>query len=388
MLEALDREEAQIERVHLDVRIGERQEMVSISAVDRELRVVCSDGDSDGPFAEAALHFLAGHDSPRSVEAAVSRPSNPPRAKAPFAPLAEALDELLTAVARAGVENASTATPVEEAVEQVLRTAPTPTPVGLGRVVGRLRQALSRSDVDTTARVLEGTARLVRHLRSESGSRDDATRLAVWLGQPEHRERMETLQDRAMFEVAREWVAGTERRAIQRRYLVCTQSGEVFCEERARHHAASIGPSPRQIRIGLAEVRRGAVPRRIRLLQYEVTAELGNGLIQVEDVAQTRFERLVELYRKALLSFPALSEPVVVVKARLHAGGLRLRDTNDHVLSMTGDDALLARVEAVTESAELRWVAGKLTDVDGTLGLEPLSLALRRSGTTVFERLQ
>ena len=391
VLRAFDRGDAEVERATVEVNIGDRRALVSVAVIDGELVVVSSDGDSEGPFAEAALRFLAGEaPAVREKEATstkAARASVPPKPK-PFAPLADALDELLTAVARSGVDAAASATPVEEALEQVLRTAPSPTPVGLGRVVGRLRHALSQRDVDTTARVLEGTARLVRHLRSDGGSRDDATRLSVWLDQPELRERMETVHEREMFEVAREWVAGTERRAIQRRYLICTKTGEVFCEERARHHSASIGPSPRQLKIGLAEVRRGAVPRRIRLLQYEVTAELGNGLYRVEQVAQTRFDRLVELYRKSLLSFPALAEPVAVVKARLHAGGLLLRDSNDQVMALVGDDALLARVSQVTEESELRWVAGKLVDVDGTLALEPLSLALRRGGSTAFERLQ
>jgi len=379
-----------VTRGSFEVRVDGASELVTFSlSEDGTLRVMASDGRREGPFVEAALGLLAR--APAEEEPAVrARASMPPKPRSPYAGLADALDELLTAVCRLGADDAYLAPGVEEAVEQVLRTAPQPTPLGLARVIGRLRTELAVKNLEGLARVLEGTSRLAAHLRSEHQSGDDRRRISAWLDAPgQRRDAVQTVYDRDLLEVGRQWVAGLHRGSIQRRYLMCLATGRVYCEERRRADPASVGPSPRRVLAGLSEVESSVPPHRIRLLQYEVSPVIASQHIQdAGELAVADFSRLLETYRASLRAYPALAEPFVVLRARLHAGGRILRDEEDRALPLGGHQEVLRRFCELTGERTPLWVAGLLCDDDGALKLAPFSAAFPDGDDFVIERLR
>ena len=122
--------EGAVRRLTMDVDAEGRVEMVTLSLRDGELQCVCTDAQSDGPHVLAALRFVAGMEqreesSPPSpmVSAAGRSPEQSPEHE-----LAEALDDLLTAITRVGVQQAQYAPSVDAALERVVSTAPQPTP--------------------------------------------------------------------------------------------------------------------------------------------------------------------------------------------------------------------------------------------------------------------
>lgn len=373
-----------VSRASFEVEQDGRRELIVLSAEeDVPLRSVASDGRDDSAHLRAILELLAKAAPAPTATTAAQRRSMVPAPPASSS-VADAIDELLTAIVRAGIREGREATPVTEAIEQLLRQAQSPTPLGLNRGIGRLRVALGNGDVVGAARVLDGFSRLAHALREQG----EGPRVAAWLGTGARRGGS-TLYDRELVEVGREWLPGATRAALQRRYLVCTSTGEVFREERARNAQASVGGSARVILAGLSEVEKGPTPRRLRLLQYEVTPGLlQSKLERIGELAGSNIEREMANYKTALRAYPALCEPFVVLRLRLHAGGTVLRDDADRVLPLVGPRAVLSRLSAGSQTATLSWVAGRLGESDGALVLEPFGAAFRSGPTLRFERLR
>jgi len=111
--------EGSVRRLTVDIEVDGRVEMVTLSLRDEELQCVSSDGRMDGPHVLAALRFIAGAERrdesspPRPVVSVLGRSSE---LGAPN-DLAEALDDLLTAVTRVGVDKAQYAPSVDAALE-------------------------------------------------------------------------------------------------------------------------------------------------------------------------------------------------------------------------------------------------------------------------------
>jgi hypothetical protein len=272
----------------------------------------------------AALAWLAGGGTPAAATGAGlgvrARTAETPDAdggRERWDAIAEAVDDVVTAVVRLGVERALGSPSVDEAEERLAEVVGDPAPLGVARWVGRLRHALATFDVELTARQLDEGARLVVHLREGAPSREGRARLLGWLGThaPGAAPR-ETLSVRTLFEIGREWVAGFHRGEIQRRYLVDLASGEVFREERLRGAPASLGPCPRAVSLAFGEVEPGASPRRIRVLQYAVALEVRRDAWEkIEEHGRRDFVALADDYRHAVQSCPGLSEPFAVVLA-------------------------------------------------------------------------
>ena len=373
-------------RATLEIEVEGIRELVVLSSTSEgRLRAVASDGATEGPHVAAALAMMDGQAAAPSARHS-ELPTAPGTVGAPrvVSPFADALEELVTAVVRSGISNASAAVAVREGVERVLREAPRPTPPGLGRALARLRKGLTDGDVDVVARILDGGARLARDLRDEAITDEGRRRVAAWTVRPGTRSlAAESLNERELVEVGREWLASAGASgAVQRRYLVCTTTGEVFREEHLRGaREASVGPCPRTLRVGLAQVEEGPAPRRIRLLQYEVAPELtGPSHERLMEMAEREVSRVHENYRKWVRQYPALAEPVVILRAegRLRGsnGSLRLEDEEGGsigLLSAAGGAELFAEREA-EQSA--RWIAGRLTESEGSVVLEPVALGL------------
>ncbi len=386
----------EVSRVVLDVTAAGRTEIVTVSLRDGQLVVSSTGGADDRAHVAAALELIAGG------EAAAGRVSLLPvdgRASSPGTirtvddalpvtadrnALAEALDDLVVAVVRVGVREARSSATVDEAVGRIVAAAPSPLPLGISRWIGMLRAAMTVVDVDTVGRILEGASQVAAGLRDPGRGDEARRRIVAWLGATADTPGdVLRVSDRTLVEVAREYVNGVERAAIERRYLMCLDTGEILREERPRGAmTTSVGPCPRIVAVGLGEIEEGAAPRRIRLLQYAVTSTLGpDDWVRVEDVAQRRFDALASDYREAMRAYPGLAEPFVVVSPASCAREpeLVLLDGFDDPLPVSRADepAFAATLADLARDEDPAWVAGRLVDADGSLLLVPCAAAMR-----------
>lgn len=383
--------EGAVRRLTMDIELEGRTEMVTLSLRDGKLQSVSSDGQNDGPHVLAALAFVAGNDSLADSSPPGPIPSIPSRSLSPRHPneLAEALDDLLTAITRVGVDKAHVAPSVDAALERVLGVAPKPTPPGLGRFVGRLQQEIRSGELRRVARLLDGASQVAEALRAEAPTGDDEQLLGAWLGPGAGTTPLvESLYDRTMIEVGREWLSGTERASVERRYLIDIRSGNIYREDRPRNANASLGPCPRQLSVGLAEVEAGPAPQRIRVLQYEVQPDVPTeSWARLEQVASRSFAKVTEGYRRSLRAHPALSEPFALIAPyRIERNGaFKAFDANGHQLVLNRSErrgAVLAFYDLLAEGVEPSWLAGRLTDTGGTVCLTPFALGTREHAYT------
>lgn len=391
--------EGQVTRVTVDVALDGRSEMVTLALRDGKL-VWSTSGDAQ--HVRAALRWLAAArtEAPavRTVdpEVALPRASWTPdavdaEAAAARGRLAEALDDVVTVVVRAGVDGAASPS-VADSLERLRREAPLPTPIGLSRWLGRLKAALDARDASLTARLLDGAARLAADLRRERPSPEARRHVVGWLGGTDLS--VERISDRVLVEVAREQLASSDRAGIERRHLVDLASGEVFREERTRASpVASVGPCPRVVHVGLADVEDGASPRRIRLMQYVVSLELGQDeLARIEATAYRRFSDLAERYRELSLASPGQAEPfAVIAPRRFRTDGVVVGYDDEDLpipFARADDPAAVEVLGRVVPPAGPRWVAGRLTDADGVLMMVPCAVAVPDGESTRYVRLR
>ncbi|MGB9340421.1 MAG: hypothetical protein WCB63_14320 [Polyangiales bacterium] len=377
--------EGAVRRLTMDVEAEGRVEMVTLSLRDGELQCVCSDARNDGPHVLAALRFVAGleqrEDSspPGPIASAAGRAEQSPDQE-----LASALDDLLTAITRVGVEKAQYAPSVDAALGRVVSTAPQPTPSGLGRFIGRLQHELRSAELHRVARLLQGASELADALRAQAPGPELQQRLSAWLGtRPGSLPQVELLYDRTMIEVGREWLSGTERASLERRYLVDVRSGRVYREDRPRNASASLGPCPRLVQVGLAEVETDPSPQRIRVLQYEVRPEVpAESWQQLQQVALRSFAEVTEGYRQSVQASPSLAEPFALVAPyRIERNGVfKAFDAEGRQLVLNRSErrgAVLAFYALLAQGAEPAWLAGRLTDTGTTVCITPFAFGTR-----------
>ena len=377
--------EGAVRRLTMDVEAEGRVEMVTLSLRDGELQCVCSDARNDGPHVLAALRFVAGleqrEDSspPGPIASAAGRAEQSPDQE-----LASALDDLLTAITRVGVEKAQYAPSVDAALGRVVSTAPQPTPSGLGRFIGRLQHELRSAELHRVARLLQGASELADALRAQAPGPELQQGLSAWLGtRPGSLPQVELLYDRTMIEVGREWLSGTERASLERRYLVDVRSGRVYREDRPRNASASLGPCPRLVQVGLAEVETDPSPQRIRVLQYEVRPEVpAESWQQLQQVALRSFAEVTEGYRQSVQASPSLAEPFALVAPyRIERNGVfKAFDAEGRQLVLNRSErrgAVLAFYALLAQGAEPAWLAGRLTDTGTTVCITPFAFGTR-----------
>jgi len=375
-----------VRRLTMDIEVEGRVEMVTLSLRDDDLQCVSSDGRNDGLHVMAALRFVAGTEPRDDSSPPGPIPSIVGRSLEQGAPneLAEALDDLLTAVTRVGVDKAQYAPSVDAALERVVAVAPQPTPLGLGRFIGRLQQEIRSGELRRVARILDGASQVAEALRMGAPTHDSEQLLGAWLGmRPGSTPKVELLYDRTMIEVGREWLSGTERASVERRYLIDIRSGSIYREDRPRTATASLGPCPRQLRVGLAEVEAGPAPQRIRVLQYEVQPDVPvESWARIQQVASRSFASVTEGYRRSVQAHPALSEPFALVAPyRIERNGVfKAFDADGHQLVLNRSErrgAVLAFYDLLAEGVEPSWLAGRLTDTGATVCLTPFALGTR-----------
>lgn len=374
-----------VSRLSIEIEVEGQVETVMLSLRDGALCCISSDGRTDGPHVLEALRFVA---AARGDEEHSLLPASPAPAASPDTShaeeLAEALDDLSTAVARVGVDKAQYAPSVVTAMERVAEVAPQPMPSGLARFMGRLQEELRQGDVWRVARLLAGSSHLVDALRASERSAEAQQRVGAWLGpHPDAKPGLELLYDRKMLEVGREWLAGTDRARIERRYLVDLQTGEIYREDRPKNASASLGPCPRELRIGLAEVEVGPAPKRIRILQYEVDVDVPDSTWErLQQLANRSIAQTTEGYRRALRNYPALGEPFALLAPhRIESRDVfKAFDSDGHELLLDRTErrgAVLAFYDRIARGEEPTWLAGRLSDTGTTMCMVPFALGTR-----------
>lgn len=331
-------------------------------------------------------------------------PPEPTRPEALGRALADALEAMVTAVVRMGLKENSDAPTFVAAVEQLARAAPTPMPLSLERWVGRLKHALERNDLSTTGRLLDGAVEAADALRGDgdvagalaasgSGSSARRARAERWLGVLPPESSMRSSEIR-LVEVGRESIAGMSRGAIERRYLLCLDTGELYREERrrGRGEVASVGPCPRRLTVGLARIESGPAPRRIHILQYEVQCGLTvENLERVHETAFVQFGEAIRLCQHALQEDPALSEPTVVVAVHgvSEAAGRPLLDKDGVALHLAAGRRpdLVGAFYDHADRARVNWVLGRMVPVEGGWALLPLSAGFGHGASRFVRRL-
>jgi hypothetical protein len=375
-----------VRRLTMDIEVEGRMEIVTLRLRDSELQCVSSDGQNDGPHVMAALSFIAGMEQGEDSSPPGPAASHAGRSLEQGAPdeLAEALDDLLTAITRVGVDKAQYAPSVDAALERLVGVAPQPTPSGLARFIGRLHQEIRSGAFLRVARMLDGSSQLAEALRMDVPTPESEQRVGAWLGAgPGSMPTVAPLYDRTMIEVGREWLSGTERASVERRYLIDIQSGSIYREDRPRHATASLGPCPRQLHVGLAEVEVGPTPQRIRVLQYEVQPDVpAESWECLQRVASRSFAEVTESYRRSVQQYPSLSEPFALIAPyRVEGNGIfKAFDPDGHQLLLNRSErrgAVLAFYDLLSEGVEPSWVAGRLTDTGATVCLTPFALGTR-----------
>jgi hypothetical protein len=333
---------AEIERVVLDVRVGDRVELVTLSMREGRLRVVASDGDAaSSAAARAALEWLAS-DLPRE-----SLPPSPgERATAPTmgatTPIAAAIADLATAIVRAGTDSPDSPA-IADALARIAVAAPSLTVL---RWVGRVRAALASRDELSLARWLDGAREL------------------------EAAETVTRVVDRVYVELGRELVDGLSPSSIERRHLVDPASGEVLAEERPRDQAgASNGPCPRVVSAGLA-MRNAA--GRVRVVQYAVALLDAEVLARVDALAVPLAAAFARAEAEGLRS--AAREPVSLVKlGELDAGIVHDAAGQPIPLARHEDAAAASALVAALSGRKGSWLLGRWSLAGDEASLVPLS---------------
>ncbi len=335
--------DAEVERVVLDVRLGDRVEMVTLSVREDRLVVLATDGTgTSSPAAHAALRWLAS-DLARTSLAPDGRDGAPQVAVAPSAaPIETAIADLTTAIVRSGTDAAETPA-IHDALARIGAASPS---LGVARWVGRLRAALASRDDVLVARLLEGAHAIEPSV--------EPVRLV----------------DQVLVELGRELLDGLTPFALERRHLIDPASGDVLAEERLRDQPASNGPCPRVVHVGLAT--RSAAAR-VRIVQYSVTALDAEMLSRIEALAApsvaVAFERAQSNGRRS-----ATHESASLVRVRAPDGGMVLDAAGAAIPLARHEDgaAVTALLEALGKG-EPQWLFGRWSFSGDEASLVPLS---------------
>lgn len=383
-----------VERLMAEIEIGGRTELVAVLRDERGVRAVSSEGATQGPFVEAALELFGRAFSGAASERPEAGATEPPRRRSPREELRAAVDELITAAVRAGAHAARESPGLKLALETLTEIAEREPAHGLERFIGRFKNAVEFADVEECAMLLGGATQLVADLAEESPSEKARERIAGWIHLPGEPPREAPLYERELVEVGREWVAGTRRAAIQRRYLVDVGTGRVHREIARAGQRPSLGPCPRFVRAGLALGSGGMVPGRLRLLQYEVALRIPvRAKDALEAHAATRVASLADAFRAAHAEAPGQAEPFALLRPaelRIEAGAAVLVDEAGARIPLATAEGLELDAALVREAGGRppRLVAGRLFFAEGGLILRPFSLLRGHGADASLVRLR
>jgi hypothetical protein len=383
-----------VRRLTAEIEIDGKTELVAVIHDERGIRAIASDGSTKGPYVDAALAVFGEVFARRASE----RPEPPTdvrtKSLSTRAELKLALDELVTATVRAGIESAKQAPALKLALDSLVRIAEREPAQGLERFIGRLRNAVEFGDVEECAMLLGGATQLVADLSEDEPSARALERISGWIQLPGSPARELPVYEHDFVEMGREWVAGVTRASLQRRYLVDVATGSIYREVTRAGRRASVGPSPRFIHAGLAVAYPGTVPTRLQLMQYEIAAEVPEATKNALAAhAHHRVAELLERFRAAHATAPGQAEPFALfapaevvwedgAAALLDDAGMRLPLASSEGLEL---DAAFVRA---LDGRVPRVVAGRLFLSDGVLLLRPFSLLVGEGSAARMVRLR
>lgn len=378
-------------------------EMVSMRLTGGALSVLCTCGAQGCAHAAEALALFEDDPRPDAIEERithmfepamrVSEPNPMPAIK--VTPegrnrLSDVLSDIMLAVTRAGVQEAISPA-VSEALERLAEHAPPATATGLRVWVGTLRAALEARDAGATAHALAAATAMIDALRKVDPGPLTDQRVVTWLGvAPAAAAANDRTSERTYVELAREHRAGLARAGVEQRYLIDLDTGELLREDRAANESASLGPCPRTVSIGLADIEPGLPPRRIRLLQYTTTPLIeASTWGRVAGFALPSFEELLPRQKEHMKTSAGLSDLIALVKpARVHAAErAQLVDDDGRALLLGGPEGGAARLESFLSSLEPQWVLGRLVAEANRLAMVPLAACGLRHGKPVHLQL-
>lgn len=367
------RSEGEVSRVVIDVRTSDgEQGLVTVSLHQGQLLAVDERGRSSSPLSDAALAWLAGLAAADATGGGSGEAGRVRTSLAPGAPRAslrpsarhglEAARELALALVRSGVAGAR-----RGALEELLRRARDAPDLRAARWAARFDAALRAEDVSLLAQLVRGVL--------------SATQIAT-------RERV----DLHLLELAREHVEGARRGAIERRHLLEPATGMFFVEEReVSGPAASLGPCPRTLEVGLAEESFEAGRSTLRILQYTTSPLVGaDALAQVHQLAERSVEALCEQHEAVLRSNPAFAEPIFLFAPSRWEAGPRVLDAEGLVLPLARDSdaaSCLLLAELVTAQVP-SFVVLRGTTHHGAHAFVPLACCLTEREEPVLVRLR
>ena len=338
--------DVEIERVVIDVRLGERVELVTLSVRGDRLVVLATDGTaSTSPAAHAALSWLAA-DLPRTslVPEARERSTRSGEMTA-VAPLDVAIGDLATAIVRTGT-NAGEAPAILDALARIGAASSS---LEVARWVGRLRGALAARDEIGVARLLDGASTL------------------------EAKDEPERVVDHLWVELGRELLDGLTPFAIERRHLLDPSSGEVLAEERLRDQAASNGPCPRVVNAGLAT---RSPHGRVRIVQYAVAELDAEVRARIDALASPSLaDAFARAEKRGLRS--ASIEPVSLVRLGPPTGGKIVDGAGEAIpLARAEDAAAVTALADALASGTPEWLFGRWCLAGDTASVVPLSCSV------------
>lgn len=306
--------------------------------------------------------------------------------------VATELDGLVTAIVRVGLSQAHDALSVEAALSRLIESAATPVPPVIVTWVGRLRQALLAGDTSAGVDLLAGAVWLRDAVRARnSGDAEDC--VAAWFG-PSDARPVTRLEDALLIEIARERLDGLQRFALRRRYLVDIARREILVEDTSRaaeaNAPASVGPCPRAVQVGLAEVDPAWPHRRIRILQYSVQVDITQSRwAALVALAERDLEKTRSAYAERAASMRGMLGPGVLLAPHRFVQSLPmfLEDERGERLALASSRAEQRALEALLGGGELRVLFGRLTPRMGHLTVVPLSVLIERNAQLVFRRL-
>ncbi|MFO0681227.1 MAG: hypothetical protein U0234_04210 [Sandaracinus sp.] len=335
--------DAEIERLVVDVRLGERVEMVTIAVREGRLSIVASDGPSaSSPAVSAVLRWLAS-EGPRSSLPPEPRPhAAPSPLDGTQAAFEAALADLATAIVRAGTD-AADAPAIADALGRIEAASRS---LEVARFAGRLRAALAAKDAIGVARLLE----------SAPGLALDA--------EPERR------VDQVLVELGRELVDGWTPGSIEQRHLVDPATLDEWVEERRRDEPASHGPFPRTVSAGLATT---TAHGRIRIVQYAVAPLDAEMLAKVGARAEPSIAQALAHARTRGLG-TAAREPCSLVRlGPVAAGSVRDAGGAEIPLARHEDAGAASALAAALARGEPEWIFGRWALAGVEASLVPLS---------------
>lgn len=362
-------------------------EQVSFTLRDTRVQAVCTCGSESCEHQTIAAHFFAEQSEPIAVMSPPVKHRSSLRPPAPHhadaQQLADALEELCLATARAGV-SVQDSPSIRAALDQLGNASRQPPSLALARFIGRFQNALTLGEIGEVARLLAGAHAWAAELQQASSSPEAVARTRAWLGTSEG-DTPGSLTDVTLIEIGREWLNGLTRSSLERRYLIDLADGQLYSEERRRgDQDISVGPCPRVVQVSFAALETAVLPQRTRLLQYAITLEPTNSQWQrLAELGESDVTALRTRFAREVSACPALAEPVALFApaqlAALTTGSLR--DSGGAKLELWDDSgAQLAEVvRTLASEGEPVWLLGRLKLLEQGLVLRPIS-ALLRSG--------